>query len=493
MMRRARCCLYPAASLSAFVTCHAASTHPERLLTADRRCVALLSNSHDIFENLAAEETLLRGVVIRPGQQFLFMYVNRPCVVIGRNQNYIHEVAFRKARRDGVAVARRASGGGAVYHDTGNVCLSVFTHRDDYHPERSIQILRLFLCREYGIHPDRLTTTSRYDLFLDGRKITGSAMRVQRDISYHHFTLLVSSCRERLGAYLHSEGQHVSFSTLSVGSVRSPVTTLQRAGVLPASLCDDGSNGKAVQHIQDAAAKFFLLHANDILAHRAPWELDPSALITPGQEEMASRLHGDDIFLLDVVGARQQDTPIVDGERRKAPSGSAKSVREEVIRLSSSDWLFSMPKFETRIAVSAADILALKDDTPTCRRITPSVVTYLMQGHERLDITTVVERRRVTSVTVCWVDKAGDTPEEAWCACLLKTLLEGNNVDSAAVDVSEENAVLMAAIQMECRGLLDGMPCAADSTDGGQDALLLFLQALLCAWRDKNVFTPVED
>ncbi|ESL08233.1 lipoate-protein ligase [Trypanosoma rangeli SC58] len=515
-MRHVKCCLFPATTLSAFIARHAAAAHPERQLTANRASVGLLSNSRCIFENLAAEEALLRGVVLPPGQQLLFSYVNRPCVVVGRNQNYLQEVAVGAARRDGVAVARRSSGGGAVYHDAGNVCVSFFTHRDAYHPERTIQVLRLFLCRVFGLCPERLTTTHRHDLFLDGKKITGSAMRVQRDIACHHCTLLVASCRERISTYLRPEGRYVSFTTSSIGSVCSPVTTLQLSGVMPAvgcsgDYCDNGSTDNTddmVRSTQRALLDFFFRHGAEIISHSAPWEMEPSALLWPESEEV--KKHGlkallapiEGVFMLDLANTPQEDTPIVDGEGRIPVAGASKTLREEVDRLRSADWMFSMPKFTTCVAVTVTDLQKYQQDVRADARIPAEVILYLMQSHTQFEMTTVVEKRCITALTVCWRGETAGDAGETWFANMLRVLLEGANVDDVVLNVSEENAVLVAALQLECFDLMNGVPLppveAGSAGDGrgssrfdGQSALLLFLQTVLCVWRAKNVFVPV--
>ncbi|RNF02299.1 lipoate-protein ligase [Trypanosoma rangeli] len=515
-MRHVKCCLFPATTLSAFIARHAAAAHPERQLTSNRASVGLVSDSRCIFENLAVEEALLRGVVLPPGQQLLFSYVNRPCVVVGRNQNYLQEVAVSAARRDGVTVARRSSGGGTVYHDTGNVCISFFTHRDAYHPERTIQVVRLFLCCVFGIRPERLTTTCRHDLFLDGKKITGSAMRVQRDIACHHCTLLVASCRERISTYLRPEGRYVSFTTSSIGSVSSPVTTLQLSGVMPEVRCsgdhhnnnDTDNTDDMVHSTQRALLDFFFRHGAEIISHSAPWEMEPSVFLYPKSKE--TKKHGpkallapiEGVFMLDLASTPQEDTPIVDGEGRMPVAGASKTLREEVDRLRSADWMFSMPKFTTCVAVTVTDLLKYQQDVRADARIPAEVILYLMQSHTQFEITTVVEKRRITALTVCWGEKTAGDMGEAWCANMLRVLLEGANVDDVALNVSEGNAMLVAGLEFECLDLMNGVPLppveAASAGDvrgnsslDGQSALLLFLQTVLCVWRAKNVFVPV--
>lgn len=189
--------------------------------------LVIRSSSNDIFENLAVEEALLSRLRLQKGSCLLFLYVNTPCVVVGRNQNFLKEVSMRQALQEGIHVARRSSGGGAVYHDEGNLCLSFFTRRSEYAPDKSIQVVRAALCTAFGISPNTLTTTKRHDLFLDGKKISGSAMRIQKEMAYHHCTLLLSSSRDCVGRYLRSEADTLFFKSAAPSSVRSPVTTIE--------------------------------------------------------------------------------------------------------------------------------------------------------------------------------------------------------------------------------------------------------------------------
>ncbi len=216
------------------------------------RPLCIRSTSTDCHVNLALEELLLRASLLassshvptpspRGPPMLCLSYVNAPCVVLGRNQNAFREAALpriqlRRPLEEGFSMprepgetllARRVSGGGAVFHDTGNVNFCIYTHRDDYDPELTIQLLRLMLESTYNIAKGRLTTTPRHDLFLDGRKITGSAMRVGKHVAYHHFTLLVSTEMHLVRGWLAGAGKYTRLETNAVDSVRSPVTTLR--------------------------------------------------------------------------------------------------------------------------------------------------------------------------------------------------------------------------------------------------------------------------
>lgn len=362
--------------------------------------VVVRTSSNDIYENLAVEEALLRGLHLQKGNYLLLLYMNAPCVVVGRNQNVLREVSMRQALEEGVHVARRSSGGGAVYHDEGNLCFSFFTHRNEYAPEKTIQLVRAALSTAFGIPLGMLTTTKRHDLFLDGKKISGSAMRVQKEIAYHHCTLLLSSSRRHLGRYLKSEADTVFFQSAAVASVRSPVTTIKdelRASGDPGSFSGDGCanafrsvpfskpyffEGKKKEnslllrplHFMSYMADFFQTHSKQIMMAGED-VLDgivdavyPSAIPfinstgkedfdLPSSSEKGQGSHSpstvSSCFHLDVEEAInsfqfQEGEGIPSGSK-----GNAWTLSAEVERIRALSWLWNMPKFESVISISA--------------------------------------------------------------------------------------------------------------------------------------------
>lgn len=79
-------------------------------------------NQHDPALNLALEEYLIRN--ISPTEELLLFYINEPSIIIGRHQNTVAEINVEYVREQGLHVVRRLSGGGAVYHDLGNLNFS---------------------------------------------------------------------------------------------------------------------------------------------------------------------------------------------------------------------------------------------------------------------------------------------------------------------------------------------------------------------------------
>ncbi|KHN82616.1 Lipoyltransferase 1, mitochondrial [Toxocara canis] len=157
-----------------------------------RRAKIFYSLSKSIFENLAFEEWLFRNHCIdRFGDAILF-WSNKPTVVIGRHQNPWLEldIAFVKQRR--IDIVRRHSGGGAVYHDLGNVNISILTEQKNHHRAQNLKFIAGALNQAYNIN---VVPNTRDDLLLQPgeRKISGTAARIAHSRAYHHMTLLVDT------------------------------------------------------------------------------------------------------------------------------------------------------------------------------------------------------------------------------------------------------------------------------------------------------------
>lgn len=177
--------------------------------------ITLVSDSKCVWTNLALEEVLqthlhkaLCGALgddTAIATPVILTYIDDPAVVIGRNQNPWVECDVAQLIRSDSGVrrlrlARRQSGGGTVYHNSGNVCFSFFTHRTKYSPSRNLQLLKkammwapILSCTE-----NTITVTDRHDMLCNGKKISGSAMRLTGDTSMHHCTMLVDT-KEHVG------------------------------------------------------------------------------------------------------------------------------------------------------------------------------------------------------------------------------------------------------------------------------------------------------
>ena len=173
----------------------------------------------DPYRNLAAEKLLTLDV--REGECILFLWQNRRTVVIGRNQNAWEECAVRKLEEDGGHLARRLSGGGAVYHDLGNLNFSFAVRKADSDPGKESEVIRR-AAEKLGIAAER---TGRNDFEAGGRKFSGNAYYETRGCRCHHGTVMMDVDLGALAAYLTVSG--AKLRSKGVASVRARVVNLK--------------------------------------------------------------------------------------------------------------------------------------------------------------------------------------------------------------------------------------------------------------------------
>ncbi len=179
----------------------------------------LTSDSTNPWFNLATEDWIFREM--DPSYRVLFLWRNSETVVIGRHQNPWKECHLDKMESDGIFLARRQSGGGAVFHDLGNTNFTFMTSREQYSQEENFQII-IDALAAFGIPAER---SGRNDLLVEGRKISGSAFKHTRDRSFHHGTLLIDADLLRLVDYLSPTKRKLV--SKGIDSVRSRVANLR--------------------------------------------------------------------------------------------------------------------------------------------------------------------------------------------------------------------------------------------------------------------------
>ncbi len=180
------------------------------------------TDSDDPYFNLAVEQYLYT----RPDTttSLLLFYVNRASVVIGRNQNPWLECDLDYLYRENIPLVRRISGGGAVFHDSGNLNYSFIAPQSQYcrdHWYREI----IAALRTLDI---QATRNDRNDLVVHGKKVSGAAFRFSRDMALHHGTLLINAELARLRRALASPlaERPTRVETGAVRSVRSSVANI---------------------------------------------------------------------------------------------------------------------------------------------------------------------------------------------------------------------------------------------------------------------------
>ncbi|URJ32538.1 lipoate--protein ligase [Blochmannia endosymbiont of Camponotus sp.] len=182
----------------------------------------LLSDSYDPWFNLSLEEYIFKN--IPKNQSILFLWRNQNTVVIGRAQNAWKECNTRRMERDGIKLARRNSGGGAVFHDLGNTCFTFISTQEHYDKSVSYNIVLNGLSY-IGI---QAIISGRNDIVIrtanGERKISGSAYRETSGRKFHHGTLLLHVDIDKLAYYLNPDFKKLK--TKGITSIRSRVANL---------------------------------------------------------------------------------------------------------------------------------------------------------------------------------------------------------------------------------------------------------------------------
>jgi len=182
----------------------------------------IINTSTDPFFNLALEEYLLNRQDIK--EDIFLLWQNRPVVVIGRNQNTVEEINQEFIRSRGIEVVRRISGGGAVYHDLGNLN---FTFIADDEPGLKLEFTRYTapVIKALEIIGIKAEDQGRNDITIQGRKFSGNAQCRLHGRVMHHGTILFDSDLEDMQEALTVDPAKIS--SKGVRSVRSRVTNIK--------------------------------------------------------------------------------------------------------------------------------------------------------------------------------------------------------------------------------------------------------------------------
>ncbi|HZG73990.1 MAG TPA: lipoate--protein ligase, partial [Chondromyces sp.] len=171
--------------------------------------------------NLAIEEYAVKHLDIN--ETYLLFYINEPSIIIGKNQNTIEEINTEYVEKNNIHVVRRLSGGGAVYHDLGNLNFSFITKDDgeSFHnflkfTEPVIQALQ-----KLGINAE---LSGRNDILAEGRKVSGNAQFSTKGRMFNHGTLLFDSEMDHIVSALKVRKDKIE--SKGIKSIRSRVANI---------------------------------------------------------------------------------------------------------------------------------------------------------------------------------------------------------------------------------------------------------------------------
>lgn len=228
----------------------------------------IVTDCVDPWTNLAVEEVLCDTQ--EAGCATMYLWQNKNTVVIGRSQNAWKECRVELLESEDGKLARRSSGGGAVFHDLGNLNFTFVLPREDYDLSRQFSVIANALER-FGIHA---VISGRNDLVLDtGEKFSGNAFRFTERYGMQHGTLLYDVDMEKLSRYLAPSPRKLAAK--GINSVRSRVKNL-------ATLSDT----LTVETLKNALSDAFEAEYGEA-RHMTPADLDQAA-IAANRERYAS-------------------------------------------------------------------------------------------------------------------------------------------------------------------------------------------------------------
>jgi len=185
----------------------------------------ILINNKDINDasvNLALEEYCVRNLDVE-NEMYLLFYVNSPSIIIGKHQNTIEEINKHYVDQKGIRVVRRISGGGAVYHDLGNLNFSFITKYSPefFHNFEKFTFPVVETLRKMGVNAE---LGGRNDITVEGRKISGNAQFTNLKSMFSHGTLLLDSHIEDVVEALNVKMDKIE--SKGIKSVRSRVANI---------------------------------------------------------------------------------------------------------------------------------------------------------------------------------------------------------------------------------------------------------------------------
>lgn len=184
--------------------------------------IYIINDSHDPYFNLASEEYIMNS--FQDDEKYLMLWQNQPSIIIGKHQNTIEEINSEFVQANNIAVVRRLSGGGAVYHDLGNLNFTFIVKASDNSLDFDFKKFTepvITALKQIGIPAE---FNSRNDLSIEGKKFSGNAQYIKKGKCLHHGTLLFNTNLNHLEIALRVSIDKIE--SKGIKSIRSRVTNI---------------------------------------------------------------------------------------------------------------------------------------------------------------------------------------------------------------------------------------------------------------------------
>jgi lipoate-protein ligase A len=194
--------------------------------------IQVLNESHDPYFNLALEEYVISQM---PDEyDYFFLWQNEPTIVVGRNQNTIEEINLDFVKERGIKIARRMSGGGAVYHDFGNLNYTFIVRENGhFHDFNFFTRYLIDTLNSLGVPAEN---SGRNDVSVLGKKICGNAQWKHGKRLLHHGAILFDTDLEVLVKALNVSNEKII--SKGIKSVKSRVTNIKEHLIVPLDILD---------------------------------------------------------------------------------------------------------------------------------------------------------------------------------------------------------------------------------------------------------------